>query len=121
LNVSDVNELIPVCRITKMPPHPNHPCHRCRQQFAADAVMLVATKPARYWNRIRTAPVCEACLTPKEHETAIGQGWVGCRGCLPHHGSIGGAVPPVQSCAKCRTKFRRARACNLGWHYLYEV
>jgi hypothetical protein len=64
---------------------------------------------------------------------------VGCRGCYrlmaplvePFRRSTGSPAcalrverrrkpwPPVQSCAQ-GTKFRRARACNLGWHYLYE-
>jgi hypothetical protein len=51
------------------------------------------TEPPRYWNRIRTAPVCEQCLTPEEREIAIGQGWVGCRGfyriMAPFSSSIG--------------------------------
>jgi hypothetical protein len=39
-------------------------------------------RPNRYWNRIRTAPICEACLTPAEREIAGNcQYGVGCRGC----------------------------------------
>jgi hypothetical protein len=55
-----------------MPPHPNQPCSRCSRQFGPDEVMfMAATEPPRYWNRIRTAPVCEQCLSPEEREIVI--------------------------------------------------
>jgi hypothetical protein len=97
------------------------------------------TNPPRYWNRIRSAPTCFECLDATEREIASGQCGVGCRGCYrimtplvePFRRTTCSPAcamrerrrkprPPVQSCAQCPTKFRRARACNLGWHYLYE-
>jgi hypothetical protein len=65
-----------------VPPHPNHSCSRSRRQFGPDETMfMVAIGPQRYWDRLSTAPVCEACTTPEEHEAAAGASWAACLGC----------------------------------------
>jgi hypothetical protein len=56
---------------------------------------MAATEPPRYWNRIRTTPVCEQCLTPEEREIAIGWSWVSCRGCYRIMRWVETGGPPI--------------------------
>jgi hypothetical protein len=91
---SKINDLIPVRRIVrKALRHEglfrwSKACHLGQITAAADAtsnsrciMWMVAIGPQRYWDRVSTAPVCEACTTPEEHEAAAGVSWAACLGC----------------------------------------
>jgi hypothetical protein len=58
-----------------MAPHPSHSPQPLPAAVRPDEVMfMAATEPPRYWNRIRTAPVCEQCLSARSPSESLGSG-----------------------------------------------